>query len=290
MLGNDYLGNDYYYRSRLLGGALAEASYARAQPCFTTFRPATAASPFWGETQTQAALAQCRRKLAPNQVLHIAMQTLHHLNILVHIVFGTLALLVGLVPLLMRKGGAAHRRFGRWFLALATAVLFTAVLGLAVFNFRPFLTVIVLLSVYQAFSGYRVLRTRATGPTLRDGVFSVVFLLGGLAFLALLPRIELVWSPVVMYSTLGVLLAMTVYDLSRFGWLAQWQRGAWLYEHIWKMTSTYAALLSAFTGTVLEAYKPYSQYVPSLLGSVVAVSFMLYAYRQRRRTAGMVAA
>ncbi|GAB3849147.1 hypothetical protein GCM10028822_13100 [Hymenobacter terrigena] len=218
------------------------------------------------------------------------METLHRLNILVHILFGTLALLVGLVPIVTTKGGRTHARFGRWFLGLSTVVLATAVLGLAVFNFRPFLVVIVLLSVYQAYSGYRVLLTRATGPTRRDVLFSAVFLLGGLAFLLALPHIHLVWSPVVMYSTLGALLAMTVYDLSRPWWRARWRRGAWLYEHIWKMMSTYAALLSAFTGTVLEAYKPYSQFLPSLLGSAVAVGFMGYVYRRRRRHAAAFSA
>ncbi|MDB5233116.1 MAG: hypothetical protein JWR44_109 [Hymenobacter sp.] len=210
------------------------------------------------------------------------MPTLHQLNIVVHVVFGTLALLVGLVPMLTRKGGGAHLRFGRWFLGLATVVLVTAVLGLVVFNFRPFLSVIVMLSVYQAYSGYRSRRARGTGPTPGDGLFSALFLLGGVAFLALLPRITLVWSPVVMYSTLGVLLAMTLYDLSRFWWRQRWrQSAAWLYEHIWKMMSTYAALLSAFTGTVLEAYKPYSQFLPSVLGTAVALAFMAYTYRRR---------
>jgi len=210
------------------------------------------------------------------------MSTLHHLNIAVHVVFGTLALLVGLGPMLTAKGSAAHGRWGRWFLGLATVVLVSAVLGLAVFNFRPFLTVVVLLSVYQAYSGHRALRTRATGPTLQDGLFSAGFLLGAGAFLLLLPRIALVWSPVVMYSTLGTLLALTVYDLSRFGWRDRWRQGAWLYEHIWKMMSTYAALLSAFTGTVLDAYKPYSQFLPSVLGSAGALGFMVYTYRLRR--------
>lgn len=215
------------------------------------------------------------------------METLHRLNILVHILFGTLALLVGLVPIAAAKGGRAHTRFGRWFLGLSTVVLATAVLGLAVFNFRPFLVVIVLLSVYQAYSGYRVLRTRATGPTRRDGLFSAVFLLGGLAFLLSLPHMQLVWSPVVLYSTLGALLAMTVYDLSRPWWRARWRRGAWRYEHVWKMMSTYAALLSAFTGTVLEAYQPYSQFLPSVLGTAVALGFMAQVYWRRRGPAAM---
>ena len=215
------------------------------------------------------------------------MEKLHHVNILVHIIFGTLALLVGLGPLLTAKGGTAHRWWGRWFMRLAAGVLASAVLGLAVFNFRPFLTVIVLLSVYQAISGYRVLHTRTTGPTWADGLFSVLFLLGAGAFLILLPRIQLVWSPVVMYSTLGVLLTMTLYDLSRFAWQRQWRRGAWRYEHIWKMVSTYAALLSAFTGTVLADYQPYSQFIPSVLGTIVAVTFLVHTYRRRRQGSGI---
>ena len=140
-----------------------------------------------------------------------------------------------------------------------------------------------LLSVYQAFSGYRALRVRTTGPGWPDGLVAAIFLLGGLLFLLLLPRIRLVWSPVVMYSTLGVLLATTVYDLGRFGWRRQWRRGAWRYEHIWKMMSLYAALLSAFTGTVLSSYQPYSQFLPSVLGTAVAIGFIGRTYWQRAR-------
>lgn len=211
------------------------------------------------------------------------MQTLHQLNILVHVVCGTLALLVGLVPLLRPTGNATHRRFGGWFLGLAAVNLVTAVLGLALFNFRPFLTVIVLLSVYQAYAGYRVLHMRQHGPAWHDGLLSAVFLLGGVAFLLLLPRIRLVWSPVVMYSTLGALLAITAYDLSRIFWRIRWRKvNAWRYEHIWKMVSAYSALLSAFTGTVLSAYQPYSQFLPSLLGTAVAVGFLLFTYGRQR--------
>lgn len=218
------------------------------------------------------------------------MAVLHHLNILLHIGAGTLALLVGLGPLLAAKGGARHQQWGRWFLWLAVVVLVSASLGLAVFSFRPFLTVIVLLSVYQAYSGYRALRVQGSGPAWFDTGVALAFGLAGLAFLVVLPRIRLVWSPVVMYSTLGVLLATTAYDLSRPLWRAQWRRGAALYEHIWKLTSTYAALLSAFAGTVLAAYQPYSQFLPSVLGSVVGLGFLAATYRRRRGLAAGAAA
>jgi hypothetical protein len=212
------------------------------------------------------------------------MTALHQFNIGLHVVFGILALLVGLGPLFTTRAPVAHRRFGRWFLRLAGVVLTTAVLGLAVFNFRPFLAVIVLLSVYQAFAGYRTLRIRAAGPRWYDGLAATLFLAGGLVFLACLPRIRLVWSPVVMYSTLGALLAITGYDLGRHAWAGRWRRSqAWRYEHIWKMLSTYSALASAFSGTVLAAYQPYSQFIPSVVGTGLALGFMWQVYRGQRQ-------
>ncbi|MGI4834410.1 MAG: hypothetical protein ACRYFK_13220 [Janthinobacterium lividum] len=215
---------------------------------------------------------------------------LHRFNILTHIAFGSLALLVGLGPLLGRKGGPLHGRLGRWFLGLVVVVLLSAVLGLAVFDFRPFLTAIVLLTTYQAYAGYRTAHIQATGPTRRDGLAAAVFLAGGLLFLLALPRIRLGWSPVVMHSTLGLLLGITTYDLGRYGWLPRWQRGAWRYEHIWKLVSTYGALLSAFSGNVLVRYQPYSQFVPSVLGVGLALGFMGRTYWQRRHLRGAAGA
>jgi uncharacterized membrane protein len=209
------------------------------------------------------------------------MSRLHLINIALHILFGSVGLLLGLVPLLRPGGGRLHVRFGRWFMRVLTGVLVTAVLGLAVFNFRPFLAIVVLLTVYQAWSGYRVIRTRSTGPTRADAVFSGVFLLGSLGFLLTLHLIELVWSPVVIYSSLGFLIGLTLYDLARFGFVPLWRRKLWLYDHIWKMISSYFALVAAFTGTVLAQYQPYSQFLPSMVGTTLAVGFILY-YAQRR--------
>ncbi|GAA4384686.1 hypothetical protein [Hymenobacter koreensis] len=212
------------------------------------------------------------------------MELLHHLNIGLHILFGSVGLLLGLVPMFSRHGGARHIRFGRWFLRVLTVVLATAVLGLAVFNFRPFLAIVVMLTVYQAWSGYRVMRTRTTGPTHADAAFSAVFLLGSIGFLLTLHLIDLVWSPVVIYSSLGFLIALTIYDLARFAFVPLWRRKLWLYDHIWKMISSYFALVSAFTGTVLAQYQPYSQFLPSMVGTALGVSFILY-YALRRAPA-----
>lgn len=212
------------------------------------------------------------------------METLHSTNIAVHVVTGTLALLVGLVPIFSAKGGAFHRRFGRYYLALMTVVVLTAALGVAVFEFRAFLTVVVGVAGYQAFAGYRVLRFKTTGPQRLDLVVALLALLGAGAFFVLLHRIDLVWSPDVMYAVLGTLATTAAYDLARPLFRRRWVRGRfWLYEHLWKMLGTYSALLSAFSGTVLEAYQPYSQFLPSVLVTSVALGFL--AYYLRRPTA-----
>jgi uncharacterized membrane protein len=209
------------------------------------------------------------------------METLHHVNIGLHIVFGSLGLLLGLVPMLRPGGGRLHVRFGRWFLRVLAVVLVTAVLGLAVFNFRPFLAIVVLLTVYQGWSGYRVMRTRRTGPTRADALFSGIFLLISLGFLLTLHLIDLVWSPVIIYSSLGFLIALIIYDLARFAFIPLWRRKLWLLDHIWKMISSYFALVSAFSGTVLVQYQPYSQFVPSMVGTWLGVSFILYYVLRR---------
>lgn len=209
------------------------------------------------------------------------MEILHSANIAVHVLTGTLALLVGLVPIFSAKGGTLHRRIGRYYLGLTTVVVLTAALGVAVFEFRPFLTIVVGVAGYQAFSGYRVLRLKTTGPQRLDTAVALLALVGTGAFGVLLHRIDLVWARGVMYAVLGTLAATAAYDLARPLFRLRWVRGRfWLYEHLWKMLGTYSALLSAFSGTVLEAYQPYSQFLPSVLVTSVALGFLGYYLRR----------
>jgi hypothetical protein len=42
-------------------------------------------------------------------------------------------------------------------------------------------------------------------------------------------------------------------------------------------------LLAAFSGTVFPNYKPYSQFLPSLFGTVLQIVFIIYAYRQSNK-------
>jgi hypothetical protein len=56
----------------------------------------------------------------------------------------------------------------------------------------------------------------------------------------------------------------TIYDLSKYLWLYPYLKKWWIYKYFHKMISAFSALLSAFVGTILPDFKPFSQ-----LGSVL---------------------
>lgn len=207
----------------------------------------------------------------------------HTINVLIHVVFGTAALLAGLVPIVSRKGSRVHRRFGRYFLACLGAVILTAGIGIFVFSFRAFLAVITLLAAYDGYSGYRARQTKAAGPQRQDTVVALGALAAAGVFLAYLRAVQMPWAPVVIYSTLGALVFMASYDLVRLTFPTRWFAQLWIYEHLVKMLAAYSAVLSAFAGTVLVRWQPYSQVLPTVLGVCAMVGFSIRVARQAPR-------
>lgn len=204
---------------------------------------------------------------------------MHFINILIHIIAGSMALLVGTLALFVYKGGKIHMRSGRVFLGCLAIVIITGLLGVFVFHRNAFLLVITVLSGYLGFSGYRALRLRSGRPDWVDNVISLVALGVGAYFLWYFRTIGMIWSPVIIYSTVGYLLLMIGYDLSRNVIRGNW----WRYEHILKMVGAWSGLLSAFCGTVFPQYQPFSQFLPSLFGTLIAIGFIVRVARQQRR-------
>lgn len=206
------------------------------------------------------------------------MEVLHQSNIVLHVLTGTIALLLGLIALLSIKGGNIHHKSGRYFLFLISFVIVTGLIGVFIFGRNTFLLVITILSGYVSFSGFRILKSKSNAPRTLDIAIAIVSLLVLGYFLYYFQSIGMIWSPIVIYSTVGALVFVILYDFLRY-LIPQKVYGKyriWIYEHIYKMTSAFAALLSAFAGTVLEAYQPHSQYLPSLLGMFIIIGFMIY--------------
>jgi hypothetical protein len=200
----------------------------------------------------------------------------HSTNIAAHITAGTIALLLGIIALSSKKGRQIHIKSGKWFLGLLTIVIFTGLLGVFVFGRNTFLLVITLLSGYQGFSGYRVLRAKNNTPKLIDIFIAVITLLSALYFMYYIKRIGFFWTPVIIYSTLGALFTLIAYDFIRYVIPKSKYGKLWFYEHIYKMIGAFTALLAAFIGTVFVAYQPYSQILPSAFGILLQIGFLVY--------------
>ena len=213
--------------------------------------------------------------------MDLNMELLHKSNILLHIITGSIALLLGLTALLSIKGGRVHNTSGKYFLRFISIVILTGLIGVFIFGRNTFLLVITVLSGYVSFSGYRVLLLKSNTPKRIDILVAIISLFVLTYFLYYFNSIGMIWSPIIIYSTVGALLFIITYDFLRYlitGKKYKKHR-IWIYEHIYKMTSAFAALLSAFIGTVFEKYQPHSQYIPSALGMLIIFGFIGYVYK-----------
>ncbi|MBS1659651.1 MAG: hypothetical protein JST68_01235 [Bacteroidetes bacterium] len=206
---------------------------------------------------------------------------LHKANIFIHVLCGSIALLLGILALVTRKGGLVHRKVGNAFLVFLAVVIVTGFVGVFVFKRNTFLLVITVLSGYFGFSGYRVLGLRSNRVRWLDVFVAVVSLCAVSYFLYYFRSIGMIWSPVIIYSTVGTLLVVVLYDFIRYFIPASRYGRLWLYEHIFKMIGAFSALLSAFSGTVFYRYQPYSQFLPSVLGTLMQIGFIVYFNRRR---------
>ena len=205
---------------------------------------------------------------------------LHSTNIGIHVLTGSIALLLGFIALITRKGRRAHIKSGRWFLGFLAIVIATGLMGVFAFGRNTFLLVITVLAGYNGFSGYRVLITKSNRPKMIDVLVALFALVTVLYFLYYFKQIGMIWTPVIIYSTVGALLLVITYDFLRYLIPASRYKKFWICEHIYKMIGAFSALLAAFTGTVFSAYQPYSQILPSVLGILLQISFIIYWSRK----------
>lgn len=207
----------------------------------------------------------------------------HQINILVHVLSGSLAMIMAIIAMVSLKGGRLHRKSGKAFLFLVAFVIATGLIGVFVFKVNTFLLVITLLSGYQAFSGYRILQNKSNTPNFLDILVALLTLSSGIYFLYYFKSIGMIWAPAIIYSTVGALFLIITYDLLRYLIPKNRYKKLWLYEHIYKMVAAFTALFAAFVGTVFPQYHPYSQFLPSIFGTLLAIGFIVYFYRENRR-------
>jgi uncharacterized membrane protein len=198
----------------------------------------------------------------------------HNLNILVHVIFGTAAILLGVCQVFSQKGGKAHRRIGKLFVVVMSVALMTAAFGTFVFGFRSFLAALTLSASYGLISAVRVLAIRRSGPKIIDNVLSCAAIFAGACIIARILA-EPLDEAMISYVVLGNVLLFSSYDLLRNIGGAAWLERSWLNEHIVKMLGSLGALLSAAGGNVMISLQPWSIFLPVGVSSLLILVFIL---------------
>ncbi len=219
-----------------------------------------------------------------------SLSTLHHLNILIHVAAGSLAMLAGLIVLSLPKGDRRHRIGGRITLSLAGLGIAAALIGAFVFRGRVDLMGVSVLTSYQIWSGLRSLRLKDGGRRPLDFLPALILFGLGLGVLYLYRRGgAFYWGPGLVYATVGGMTFYGGWDLLRTAFPLSWRLRLNPAEHGFKMTSLIGALVSVACGTLLKDNAVYASLTASgvfmVLGLVLAVRA---AMRARRNSPGVV--
>jgi uncharacterized membrane protein len=216
--------------------------------------------------------------------------TLFQPFLILHISTGLIAVVVGFVPLLTRKGSRAHRLWGRVFTGLMATLLACAWVMTAL-HFNTYFLALSATASLTLFSGVRVLRRKRPDLRFEDraGALDWAAALGALAIglwvltLILIGRSD--GPPAVSAALAFGAIQLSLWDLWRFARPRDWPFSAdlWRYEHLVKILGAHSAVLSAFSGNFLTALpQPWSQLWPTVLFHSLSVIWVASLIVRRR--------
>jgi hypothetical protein len=221
------------------------------------------------------------------------MKTVFLIALTTHIASGTVALALGLPPILTAKGGPRHRRIGRGFARTMYVVIASAAV-MSLIAMKPYFAALTVGAAVSCFSGIRVLRRKRPDldPAQRaqplDWAFTAVAAGLLLLLLAVAFRGEIRQNAPVFYALLGGAGAYLLWDLWRFLFPAAWPffPNLWFYEHLVKMLAAYSAVVAAFSGSVLTFLpipEPWKQLWSTILFHNLMIGFVLWYAMLRKR-------
>lgn len=213
--------------------------------------------------------------------------------LIVHVGAGLLAVAIGLMPVLTRKGSRLHRSSGRAFAGLMTLLLIAAWAMTALRPDAYFLGLSAAASL-TLFSGLRVLGRKR--PDLQashrarplDWLATIAAACVGLLILSLAVTGHSDAPPQILIALAYGSLSIAGWDIWRFLRPIDWpfSPDLWTFEHLWKMLGAYSAVLSAFSGNFLTAIPmPWSALWPTVLFQSLSIAWIaaLLIRKHRRR-------
>ena len=210
--------------------------------------------------------------------------------LIIHILFGGVALFVAPAAMVTHKGGPWHRRWGKIYFWSITVVAATAVV-LSLIRSGLFFLLVALFSFYLALTGYRVLyrKTPRQRPTKADWTAVSVMLAGSLTLLAYGVYLALTSSlgtVAIVFGAIGLWLgANDVRDFLNH----PADKQAWWYTHMVRMLSAYIATVTAFSVVNFKFLPPVSRWLwATVIGTVGIIIWTRYYRKKFGRTGEMI--
>ena len=202
--------------------------------------------------------------------------------LIIHILFGVVALFVAPAAMLTAKGGLWHRRWGKIFFWSITVVALTAVV-MSLIRSGLFFLLVALFSFYLALTGYRVLyrKTPQQRPRKVDWTAVSIMLLGSLALIAYGVYLMLTSSfgmVAIVFGVIGLLLAMS--DVRDFLHHPA-DKMAWWYSHMTRMLAAYIATVTAFSVVNFKFLPPVARWLWATAVGTVGIVIWTRYYRTK---------
>lgn len=207
---------------------------------------------------------------------------------MIHITAGFVALVVAPLAMVARKGGDAHRRWGKvFFYSMAVVAVTAVVLGII----RPnlFLTMVAVFSFHMIASGYRALYLKRLHQGQKPGKWDLVLqatagVINGGLFIWGLTNFMLGHrgAGTMVYLVFGLIGSVMVWrNIQRF-YKQNHDKHEWLFAHMSGFLGGYIATVSAFSAVNMEFIKPvWLQWLwPTILGSPL-IFFWVRHYKQK---------
>ncbi len=216
------------------------------------------------------------------------METIISVFRFTHIAGGTVALVAGIIPLIVGKGNAVHRRWGKIYMIAMGVVLLTA-LFISLFKSIPFLLLVCVFSSYLLMSGYRSLFTKKPPKpmALLDKLLAGCGIVGGCAMAGYgvynIINGNSFGVVAVVFGAISILL--TIADVRRLR-ARSLATPEWLYAHLSRMIGAYISTFTAFLVVNVRFLPGWLIWLLPTLAGTLLITYWRRKYEKKRMRGG----
>ena len=181
-----------------------------------------------------------------------------------HIISGSLSCIIGVIPLITKKGGTRHKFYGKIFhyslvIASVSSIIISLMKGL------EFLLLLGLFTVYMLVQGRRSLGLLRESPKVYDYVLSIMAIISGILLFIVSNG---------FLGTFGLLfIVFAIVDILKY---QNYIKSNWMNNHIARMMGAYISSVTAFLVVNLsgELNQIFVWLSPTVIGTIIIIYFI----------------